>query len=282
MASSVNAVASVHWPDSVELSSSRGREAGGSTTNIDNTINGVTRTTTRGGWDSLKLIPSRTVNKLIFILVIILFLISITFITIGVTTNRASNYDAMTGIDTTSISSWTIHPSGSPTSNPSITPSLAPSSEFDTALNLIFRDQLILGEEAAIFIPGTAQWNAKRWVARRNMVALDPTDEMYEQKLIQKYALSVVAFSMSENERVVDVDWMEVDECDSRSTSCDDNGIIRALEIGKKNEHAYQYILMNFQMLIIHLAIFALYKTISLLEELYLTRLAYYRVSRIW
>jgi hypothetical protein len=127
----------------------------------------------------------------------------------------------------------TSHPSLSPSFNPSAVPSIAPSSQFEVEINDFLKQALNLTEDAPIFTPGTDQWNARRWIANDDPISLNPLHEDDKSKLIQRFALMTIFYSMSGN-TPMEVDWMGMDECYSAMTSCDDNGIIRALQIGKK------------------------------------------------
>jgi hypothetical protein len=118
---------------------------------------------------------------------------------------------------------------------PSITPSSAPSSEEDIAINLFLEENLASGTEgkAAFLVPGTPQWKAKRWMTREDALSWNWTHQYNStQKIVQRYVLAVIYFSMNKAEQI-DVDWLLMDECHSVSISCDDDGFLRTLEIGK-------------------------------------------------
>jgi hypothetical protein len=240
MASSVYAVASV--PFSLDSEQESARE-------VDTTAND--NVAQRRG-ESLSNLPHRKIHKPTLILVTILFIVSSIFIAVGVTLDqkqRAAKPDTITGVDT-SAALKTSHPSSSPTSSPSSNLSIAPSSEFEVALNLIFKDRLRLAEDAPVFTPGTDQWNAKRWMAHNDPMSLDPTDENDVLKIIQRFALSTIFYSMSGKDPM-NVDWMEMDECHSEHISCDGDEIVRALEIGEGNDQL-EGSLYNFKLHLSH------------------------------
>jgi hypothetical protein len=122
------------------------------------------------------------------------------------------------------------------TSIPSLIPSSAPSSEEDIAINLFLTENLIVRaeEKAQFLVPGTPQWKAKRWMTREDTTLSWNKAHQYNstQKIIQRYVLAVIYFSMS-NGGHMDVDWLLTHECYSVSISCDDDGFIRSLEIGE-------------------------------------------------
>lgn len=125
--------------------------------------------------------------------------------------------------------------SNTPTSTPSVIPSVAPSYEADSAINLFLHENIAIDtEEKALFlVPGTPQWKAKRWITREDTLSWNEEHQFKSaQKLIQRYVLAVIYFSMSKGGNI-DVDWLRMDECSSVSISCDDKGFLRTLEISK-------------------------------------------------
>jgi len=121
---------------------------------------------------------------------------------------------------------------------PSSVPSYAPSTFEDAAITLFleeyFRGVELTSARAPFLVQGTPQWNAKRWMSRAGSVSWNMTDKYTSsQRIIQKYVLAVIYFSMSKG-GPMEVDWlMFPDECLSVYVNCNDDGFIRTLEISK-------------------------------------------------
>ena len=117
---------------------------------------------------------------------------------------------------------------------PSNYPTALPSSVVDIDLNGFLAERL--GPNAACFSVGSNQWKAKRWIGNNDPLSLDPTDKKQRRNIRQHYGLLTMYYSMSD-EVPLQVDWLNADECRSDRISCNDDGIVRALELGKPQHH---------------------------------------------
>lgn len=177
--------------------------------------------------------PNNGKNKISsFILLVasIMLFVAITLISIRV--SREDNHRN----DVNSVDQKHTDAPISTTSIPSLIPSSAPSSEEDIAINLFLTENLIVRaeEKSQFLVPGTPQWKAKRWMTREDTTLSWNKAHQYNstQKIIQRYVLAVIYFSMS-NGGHMDVDWLLTHECYSVSISCNADGLIRSLEIGE-------------------------------------------------
>mmetsp|Transcript_5344 Transcript_5344/g.10192 ORF Transcript_5344/g.10192 Transcript_5344/m.10192 type:complete len:200 (+) Transcript_5344:2798-3397(+) len=168
-------------------------------------------------------------NKMIsFLLLVASIMLVVAIVLISVRASRVPNRR-------NDLNSVGQKQSNTPTSPPSVIPSVTPSYEADIAINFFLQENIVPGtEEKVLFlVPGTPQWKAKRWMTREDTLSWNEAHQFKStKKLIQRYVLAVIYFSISKGGNI-DVDWLHMDECNSVSVSCDDDGFLRTLEISK-------------------------------------------------
>lgn len=125
-------------------------------------------------------------------------------------------------------------PSPIPTSLPSRMPSLSPTTVFHSYIHDTLRNMTAQNQNLTI-LKGSSAWNAKVWLLRHDptMAQLDTNEEndILEKRILQRFALSVLYFAMNERNSL-QVDWMNIHECDSIHISCNEDGFVRSLGLG--------------------------------------------------
>ena len=163
------------------------------------------------------------------IVVVLILLTAIILIAVGSSMGSESREQINPGTiqDDVNAASITLEPTSSPTNSPTLYQDVAMTEFFMEALG----DDDV--KAARILVTGTVQWKAKRWLVHDDPLALDPADNSVPRwRILQRYAIATTHFSFL-GEDDLNLDWMSIDECESVHINCDDNGYIRALEIGE-------------------------------------------------
>jgi len=176
---------------------------------------------------SLAFKPTKYRRPVVIIVALVMLVISTVLITVGVSQgnrNAGGNQEMYQDEDT--IATITSRPSSSPSDSPTIQQDLVMNNFLVGALG--FDDRM-----SGILVAGSAQWKAKRWLVQDDPIGLDPSDDSVpEWRILQRYAIVTLQFSLIGNNEF-NLDWMSMDECESVHINCDDDGFVRALEIGK-------------------------------------------------
>jgi len=163
------------------------------------------------------------------IVVALILLTAIILIAVGSSMGSGSRESSNPGTiqDDVNAASITSEPTSSPTNSPTLYQDVAMTDFLMEALG----DNDV--EASRIIVAGTVQWKAKRWLVHDDPLALNPVDNSVPRwRILQRYAIAATHFSFL-GEDDLDLDWMSMDECESVHINCDDDGYIRALEIGE-------------------------------------------------
>ena len=125
-------------------------------------------------------------------------------------------------------------PSLIPSALPSFIPSSSPTTMFHPYIHNALRNMTTQNKNLTV-AKGSSSWDAKEWLLRYDpiMMQLDTNQEsdILEKRILQRYTLSVLYFAMNERNSL-QVDWMDIQECDSIHISCNEDGFVRSLGLG--------------------------------------------------